>query len=257
MIADKPLQGKTVLVTRAKSQAGEMTEKIKQLGGEVVEFPVIQLMPPSDLSALDKAIHDIEHYEWILFTSVNGVRFFMKRMGEIGKGISFLRSRVGAVGPRTASVLEKYGLNVDLVAKEYTAEGLLQELGPYLKSGTRLLLPRANIARKILPEQLLEWGMEVDDVIVYETVKNSEGITAVQAKIKQGQIDMITFTSSSTVKNFCEMLDMESNPALLNGIKIACIGPITAETARSLGLQVDGIAEKSTIEDLVNLLARL
>ncbi|MBP1930392.1 uroporphyrinogen-III synthase [Ammoniphilus resinae] len=256
-MTDRPLQGKTILVTRAKSQAGEMTEKIRQLGGEVVEFPVIQLLPPRDLTKLDQVIHDIEHYDWILFTSVNGVHFFMKRMEELGVEISSLRSQIGAVGPRTASVLETYGLHVDVVAKEYTAEGLLQELGSSIQVGTSLLLPRANIARKVLPEQLLEWGMRVDDVVVYETVQNREGIAAIQAELKQGKIDIVTFTSSSTVKNFCEMLDMESDHALLDGIKIACIGPITAQTARSLGLEVDGIAEKSTIEDLVNLLARI
>ncbi|MEW9670823.1 uroporphyrinogen-III synthase [Ammoniphilus sp. 3BR4] len=253
----KPLQGKTVLVTRSRAQASDLSAKIEQYGGKVIELPVIKFIQPKDPQPLEQAISNIRQFDWILLTSTNGVQFFGEKLKQFDLTYSQLPSKIGVVGPRTAEVLKEWGREADLVALDFKAEGLLAALEGILKPGESFLLPRANIARALLAEELAARGMRVTDVTAYETVISTEGAEAVINGFKAKQIDIVTFTSSSTVRNFCQVLQQEAKDKLLANVKIACIGPITAKTAVDLGLEVDIVAKEYTIEGLVQALTQL
>jgi len=262
-IEKKPLFGRRVLVTRARSQASELTELIDDLGGEPVEFPVIRLQSPSRpeaLAALDAALADLGRYDWAIFTSVNGVEFFFRRLRELRCDIRTLaKARLVAVGPKTAEALEQRGLTAELLPGDFRAEGLLEALLPALAPGQRALLPTADIARDYLPVKLREHGVEVTEVDVYENVLALEDGDEVLELLRQGGIHIITFTSSSTVVNLFEALRRLGEPeplALLQGVEIACIGPKTAETARKLGLAIAYMAEEATVASLAESLGR-
>jgi len=247
----KPLFGKRVLVTRARSQASELSEKIAELGGEAFEFPLVKMVPPSDPAPLDAALQQLETYDWVMFTSANGVHFFFKRLRELGIDIRRMRAKLAAVGPKTAAVLEEKGLQVSVLPGEFRAEGLLDRLHGELQPGEKVLLPRADIARETLPRELRERGLDVTEVDTYETVIDAENAAEAIELFREKGIHIVTFTSSSTVKNFMQALAAEDIPALLDGVKIACIGPITAETARQAGLTPDIVAVDSTIQGLL------
>lgn len=254
----KPLQGKTVLVTRSRAQASDLSRRIEELGGRTIQFPLIQLVPPRDPFPLQQALKEIHRYDWILFTSTNGVQFFVEALRKAQLNFSMITARVGVVGPRTAEVLaQTTGKVADLVASDFKAEGLLASMQDVLAPGDSILLPRANIARDVLPRELRERGMEVTEIEVYETVICSDGADAIIEQLKSGSIDIITFTSSSTVRNFCEVLRGQDRQGLLAKAKLACIGPITAQTAEELGLKVDEVATEYTIEGLVQVLTKL
>ncbi|WP_167577555.1 uroporphyrinogen-III synthase [Ammoniphilus sp. YIM 78166] len=253
----KPLQGKTVLVTRSRAQASDLSRQIEALGGRPMEFPLIQLEPPRDLLPVQQALKEIHQFDWILFTSTNGVEFFVEQVQKAQLEFSHITARVGVVGPKTAEILKRMGKVSDLVAAEFKAEGLLESLQGVLQPGDRVLLPRANIARDILPRELRARGMNVTEIVVYETVISSDGADQMIEMLQSGQIDIITFTSSSTVRNFCELLRGQNRDKLLAKAKIACIGPITAETAEKLGLKVDRVATDYTIDGLVQVLTKL
>jgi uroporphyrinogen-III synthase len=251
------MRGKTVLITRSRDQASELRIKIEQMGGSVIEFPVIQTIPPQDKGPLDQVLRELTTFDWILFTSANGVSFFFQRMEELQITLANVQVKIGAVGPKTAQALAKKGVEVAVTAADFKAEGLLAALEGRLCSGDRILLPRANIARETLPVSLKEWGMNVVEVTAYETVPATEGVEKVVHDLKEGSIHFITFTSSSTVQNFVKALSKEALPELLVNVKIVCIGPITAETALKLGLHVSGVAEEYTIDGLVDCLIQL
>lgn len=257
MEGSKPLQGKTILVTRSRAQASELSQKIEQFGGKVMELPVIQFVLPKDLKPLEKAISNIQQFDWILLTSTNGVKFFGEQLKQFQLSYPQLSSKIGVVGPRTAEVLKEWGREANLVAEDFKAEGLIAALEGMLQPGQSFLLPRANMARPFLAEELAKRGMMVTDVTTYETVISTEGALAVIDGFKAKQIDIVTFTSSSTVRNFCQVLRQEAQDELLAGVKIACIGPITAKTAVDLGLEVDIIAKEYTIDGLVQALTQL
>ena len=246
---NRPLFGKKVLVTRSRDQASELSELLRQYGAEPIEFPVIKISPPESFEELDAALERIEEYDWLLFTSANGVRAVMDRVHELGRDVRWLKGpKIGAIGPKTAEALQRLGVRVDFMPKEFVAEAVVREF-PGNPEGKRILIPRAKEAREVIPEKLRELGAQVDVVTSYITESDSSDLSDMSDRIQSGEIDIITFASSSTVRMFAERI-----PKAPEGVLIACIGPITAETAESLGLKVDVVAEEYTIEGLLKAL---
>jgi len=259
----KPLFGRRVLVTRSRSQSSELAASIDELGGEAVEFPVIALAPPSDPDRrreLDDAIARLPEFDWVFFTSVNGVEFFMRRLRELRLDIrTMAKAKVAAVGPATAQALLAVGLVPEALPQSYDAEGVLEAFAAKVKAGEKALLPTADIARETLAQGLASLGLSVTRVCAYENVPNiEEDGEDVLRLLRERAIHAVTFTSSSTVRNLLHALKAlgEQEPlALLEGVQVFCIGPRTAETARALGLDVGFVAEESTIAGLLAALA--
>jgi uroporphyrinogen III methyltransferase/synthase len=250
-----PLWGKRILVTRAREQASELAQSLRSLGAQAVEFPTISVEPPSDWSGLDDAIWHLGEYDWLILTSPNGVRFFVDRLFQLGKDCRALRGLlVAAMGTGTARALEQRGVKADLVPQEFRAEALAQALSQQAMAGKRFLLARAEQARDVLPETLRGLGGQVNVVSAYKSVVCQERGSRAQELLREGRLDAVTFTSSSTVTNLAHLLGKEF-PELLAGVTVACIGPITASTARQLGLEPQVVASRYTIEGLVEALA--
>lgn len=248
----KPLFGCRVLVTRSREQASVLSSAIEELGGEPMEFPTISVDEPPDYGPLDEALRRVEEYHWLIFTSVNGVKFFFRRMTVLGRDIRDLKGvHLCAIGPKTREELESRGLKVDFVPGEYRAEEIIEGLKGKIKSGDRVLLPRADIARKVLPAALAGLGAEVEEVVAYRTVEGGGDSEMVRRLLRDGGIHIITFTSSSTVRNFVRLLNEPDLKELLKGVTVACIGPITADTARELNIKVHIEASRYTIDGLV------
>lgn len=243
----RPLLGKRILVTRAREQASELARRLAELGAEPIEFPTIRIAPLDDYAQLDAAL--AQKYDWVIFTSVNGVRFVWERLTALGRDArAFAETRLAAIGSATAEELARHGLRADFVPREYIAEALAEQIGDV--AGQRILLPRADIARETLAHELRARGAHVDDVAAYRTITtdaNDPRAQEMRAQLERGKIDAITFTSSSTVRGFvnCQL------PIDNCQLTIACIGPVTAQTARELGLRVDVVAEEYTIAGLV------
>lgn len=247
----KPLQGRRIVITRARRQAHAFAAAVEALGGEVLEFPTIEILPPESFDEMDRAIRAIESYDWMIFTSANGVRHFLLRFQALGRCVEDLaRVRIAAVGPETAALARSFNLRVDLVPKEYRAEGLLEELRVYNLAGARVLLPRAREARDVLPKTLEDWGAEVHAVEAYRTVPAKNDAAALRDSLVRGEIDMITFSSPSTVTNFAASFPAGDMARLLSRTAVACIGPVTEQRAREKGLRVDVVAKEYTIEGL-------
>ena len=252
LLSSDVLRGKRILVTRARSQASSLVQGIESLGGEVIEFPTIEIRPPETYGPLDQAINQIGSYDWVIFTSVNGVEQFLNRFEKLGKNVADLAGvEVGAIGPETAKSLTAARIQASLVPKQYQAEGILEMLTPETLRGKRVLIPLAAQARDILPETLRQWGAEVDIAEAYQTVLPQADVSTLCRLFRQDGIDMITFTSSSTVSNFAALLRDQDLPRLLSGIVIACIGPITKRTVEDLGMRPEVVAEEFTIPGLV------
>jgi len=245
------LAGKRVLVTRPRAQAADFIEKLASLEAVPVVFPTIEISAADDTTLLDQAIERLATYDWVIFTSVNGVSTFWERLSSLGKDSgAFSGVRVAAIGPATGRALSERGIQPDYIPEEYVAEAILAGLGSV--RGQRILLPRADIARKALREMLETQGALAEEIGLYRTLPARPDPQAL-AELKMG-VDIATFTSSSTVRNFFELLGDEAY-TVLRGALIACIGPITAGTAREKGLAVDLIAEKYTADGLVEALA--
>jgi uroporphyrinogen III methyltransferase / synthase len=255
----RPLFGRRVVVTRARSQAGELSAELERLGAEVYEFPTIEIVPPEDFGPLEDAIRELDSFDWLVYTSVNGVEAFMERLRHHGFDLRAVPrgAKVAAIGPATAERLEKVGLRVDVVPGEYRAEALIDALGTGSLAGQRVLIPRARVAREILPEKLREAGAEVVVPPAYESVPSSEGREELSLRLQAGEVDCVTFTASSTVENFVGAFGEEEAARLLSGTRVACIGPITADTARKRGLRVDAGADEYTIPGLVEAVTNL
>lgn len=246
----KPLFGKRIIVTRAKEQAPEFIDLLSSYGAEAVSFPTLEIAPPPSWVEADAAIERIEHYNWIIFTSVNGVQSFRKRLATLRKDLRVLKGiSLCAIGPRTAAEVEAWSLQVDLVPSEFKAEGVLQALEGRGIAGKRFLIPRALEAREILPEEIQKKGGKVDVVPVYQSVRPTPDPAMLETILRAKGVDLITFASSSTLRNFMEILGPQRQ-SWLTGIAIACIGPITAETAREFGLKVDVIPGEYTLPAL-------
>ena len=249
---DKPLFGKRVLVTRSREQASVLSEKLENLGAEAWEYPTIKIQEPDDLAALDNAVAHAGDYSWIIFTSVNGVKAFFQRLKAQKLDIRTLKdAKICAIGPKTAEALEDRGLLVDVMPEVFRAEAVIEALKDRIQTGDKVLLPRADLARQVLVDSLQQLGADVHEVIAYQTVLADETDTQLLLeKLQAGEIHVVTFTSSSTVTNFLKLIGDHRD--LLQGITMACIGPVTAETAEKNGLHVDICAEQYTIDGLVN-----
>ena len=247
------LSGKRIVVTRARSQASELARRLSEFGAEVIEFPTIAIEPPRDYAPMDRAIEQLQAYDWLFFTSVNGVQSFFSRLRQLGKNSQALEHlKVVAIGPETAGRLQDEGVHACFVPAKYQAEGILEGLNPAEIRDRRILIARAAKAREVLPETLQQWGASVDVVEAYQTVLPQNRNAVLNELLQQNQIDVITFTSSSTVVNFGRLFEREDLVRILKGVVIGCIGPITAQTAIDSGLCVDIISSEFTIPGLVD-----
>ncbi len=255
----RPLFGQTVVVTRTRQQASMLSEKLEELGANVIEAPTIEVVPPLDWGEVDAALRSVGDYDWVVFTSQNGVELTKRRMMEIGLDArAFARVKVAAIGEVTAdAVREQLCLKVDLMPGSFVAEALAEELVKAGKvKGKRFLLLRADIARLVLVEKLSEGGAaEVRDVAVYETRRAAELPGNLVEELAAGRVNWVTFTSSSTAKNFVALLGAEYREKL-KGVKLASIGPITSETMRELELEATVQAEQFDIGGLVEAIVK-
>jgi uroporphyrinogen III methyltransferase / synthase len=254
-VEQRPLFGQRIVVTRARSQASELSRLVEDLGGEPYEFPVIRTVAPDDFAPLDDALQRGTEWDWILFTSVNGVEMFWERMRHNRVDVrSFATAKIAAVGAKTASALAERNLQVEVTAPEYVAESLLEALGDLVHAGEKILLPRANIARKFLPDALRERGCAVVEVDAYKTEPVTENAAELAARLADGEIHAITFTSASTVNNFVAAMAGHDLHTLLQGVTTAMIGPVTAQAAEERDLPVSVIADTYTIQGLTEAL---
>lgn len=253
----KPLFGKTIVVTRAREQGSSLVRLLEDLGANCIQCPSIRIIPPNSWKDLDRSILRLGHYDWIIFTSVNGVRYFLERLKAKKRDMRDLRGiNICAIGPKTAEELENLGLSLDFIPKEYVSEAVVDGLKKKGISGKRVLIPRAEVARKVLPDQLRALGVSVDIVTAYKTVKPKEMKQDLKRLFENKVIDLIIFTSSSTVKNFVSLLEKGRFKDQLGGITVACIGPITAETAKKLGMKVHIVPKEYTIPALVDAIVK-
>lgn len=257
----RPLFGKRIVVTRTRDQASELVYLLENYGAECLEFPTITLEPVPSYEILDRALAEITTYHWLLFTSINAVDYFFKHLFEQGMDARDLKgSKIAAVGRVTAEALARRGVKADLLPDEYTGDGLAASLIKSGVAGQRILIPRALKARETLPDALCNNGAEVTVAPVYHNVlpHSSSGEQfkeELRTALLEKNVDMVTFTSSSTVKNFMALLDMNDRDALqkfMSGVAIATIGPLTAKTVEQFGLQVSVQPAEYTIPDLVD-----
>lgn len=243
------LAGRLILVTRARDQASSLTTLLQSYGANVLEYPAIRILPAEDYDGLDEALVKSERYRWICFASVNAVAAVQERLEVVGRDwMSVGRSRIAAIGPATRAALEGHGVHVDYVPERFLAEAVAEGLPD--AQGSRVLLARADIADSTLVRALSARGASVDQYVAYRTIPSGEDAGELRDALRSGTIDVVTFASSSTVRNLCAALG-DRAPALLAGTIIACIGPVTAETARGLGLTPAIVAPEHTLAGLV------
>lgn len=250
----KPFEGKRMVTTRPGKQSAVFASELRELGAEVIELPSIRIKPPVSFTELDAAIKQIDTYDWIIFTSVNGVKFFSERMLHLSiKPQRLNYFKIGAIGPATAAAIQDLGVNVDFMPSSYVAESIADEIRNI--EGDNILLPRADIARKNLANLLRNKGARVTDIDAYQTVQAEFDAATVKKNFTK-PVDIITFTSSSTVRYFKKIVDeLELD---ISGAKIACIGPVTANTTTELGLVNWVVAPQHTVEGLIDaMMAKL
>ncbi len=249
---NRPLMGRRIVVTRAREQASDLVYRLTEYGAECIQYPTIQVTPPPDWAPLDRAIEGLDAYDWIVFTSVNGVDYFFRRLFENGLDIRALgHIKTATIGPATADRLKTWGLKSDIVPESYRAESVVEAFTATPIEGIKVLLPRAREARSVLPMELTRMGATVDEVTAYETKQVENKAADLIEHLAAGTIDMVTFTSSSTVKNFHCLLPPDRVEQLMDGVAVASIGPITSRTAKDLGLSVTIEADTFTIPGLV------
>ena len=247
---NRPLFGKRILVTRARHQAGVLSKLLSESGAQPIELPGIGIRAIPNSSELDQAISNLEHYQWIVFTSTNGVNALFQRLYGHNLDTRALNGlKIGAIGPATAKVLATRGIIPDYLPDVYTSQGFITGLSSWDVAGQRFLLPRADIADRGLTEGIVQLGAKVHEVVVYRSVPALGAASQAKQMLLSGEIDVITFTSSSTVSNLVAALG-EERP-VINSAKVACIGPKTAGTAARDGLRVDIVASEHTIPGLV------
>jgi uroporphyrinogen III methyltransferase/synthase len=244
-----PLFGRKIVVTRAADQSAELCDRLRSLGADPQELPVIALEPPTDPAPLDRAIENLARYDWLIFTSVNGVRFFLERLDQSRHDLRCLKARICAIGPATRQAIEDLHLKVDLMPEEYVAESLVKAFASEDLAGKKMLLPRAAVARDVIPVDLAKLGAQVDVVEAYRNVV-PPGAPARAREIfaSEKRPDWITFTSSSSVKNLLAITGRE----VLEGVRIASIGPVTSSTLCAHGLQPTAEARQFTIDGLID-----
>ena len=251
---NKPLFGKTIIVTRARAQASVLTNKLEAEGARVVEVPAIKIVPPADFAPLDKAIAEIADYKWLVLTSANGVEYFFNRLNAAGKDARALANvKIAAIGSATAAALKNYGITADLLPSAYKAEELAEALEGKITPGDKILLARAKVAREVLPQRLREIGAEVNVVTAYETVADCEDKDELVELLESGEASVVTFTSSSTVTNLLEVLG--DKKGLLNKAALASIGPVTSATLEKNGFKASITAAEYTIDGLMTAIS--
>ncbi|MGH9503863.1 MAG: uroporphyrinogen-III synthase [Terriglobales bacterium] len=259
-----PLAGVRVLVGRARHQASALSSGLRDLGAEVVEIPFIEIRKPRSYRALDQALKNLSEYDWLILTSVNGVEAVWARLRRLRMGGTPMRGlKVAAIGPATRQAIEQQGVKVNVVPREYVAESVVASLRRRVK-GKRVLLARAKVARDVIPRELRKLGARVDVVEAYETVVPPSSRKRIKASLQSSKQrpDVITFTSSSTVKNFSALLNHSAGSGAsaslrrhLKGVRLASIGPVTSSTLREFGLRVDIEAAEYTIPGLIKAIA--
>ena len=253
MTAVLPLTGKTILVTRAQQQAGKLRDALRELGASVIELPVIEIVPPDSYEPIDNALHQLSVYDWIIFTSANTAQVFAERSRMLGLRLNaFSNLSTAAIGAATAAAMAEQGIKVDLVPDRYVAESVVDALENRVR-GSRILLARAKIARDIIPEALTHAGARVDVVDAYQTLVPADSAQRVREIFDRSAyaIDAVTFTSSSTAKNFVDLLNQAGVAIPLPGVKACSIGPVTSATLREYGWEPSIEAEQFDIPGLV------
>jgi uroporphyrinogen III methyltransferase / synthase len=251
----RSLHGRRVLVTRPRAQAARLAGLLESYGADTVTLPAIEILPPESWIPLDEAIRALSRFRWIIFTSANGVAAFHERLARAALDARNLSGlQFAAIGPETANALRRAGITPDVVPAEYRAEGLVDALGSLAQQGDAVLLVRAAEARNVLPRALQARGVDVTVVPAYRTGLAPEGASEVRELLESRRIDAVTFTSSSTVRGFVKLFGPDV-PALLEGVVIAVIGPITADTAAEHGLTVSVMPLEYTVPALADAIA--
>jgi uroporphyrinogen-III synthase len=254
----KSLQGLRVLVSRAREQAEGLSSELRDLGAVVIEIPFIEIRRPRSYKPLDEALRRLGEYDWLVLTSVNGVKALWERLARLKLTNHCVEHlQVAAIGPATKHAIEKRGMHVDVMPEEYVAESVVKRLRNKIR-GKRVLLVRAKVARDVIPKELRAAGAKVDVVEAYETVVPRISRQRLLSALHRApnRPDVITFTSSSTVRNFAAMLSRQNPDQLLDGVRLASIGPVTSATLRELGLPVDIEAKKFTMSGLVKAIRK-
>ncbi|GJQ58755.1 MAG: uroporphyrinogen-III C-methyltransferase [Candidatus Scalindua sp. AMX11] len=249
----RPLFGKTIVVTRSRDQASEFSDRLFDLGADVIEFPTISITGPDDFGPLDKEIKRLDSTDWVIFTSVNGVDSFFQRIFDLGGDVRDLKGvKICAIGPATTEKVREFHVKVDCQPPKYVAESVAEVLNTVedLK-GKRILMPRTDIARSYLPEELQKLGADVADIIAYKTVIADNEDDAVLEKLKSGAVDIVTFTSSSTVRNFVQIIGKDNLDDFKEKVQFASIGPITTKTIEEMDIPLSIKADEYTIPGLV------
>jgi uroporphyrinogen III methyltransferase / synthase len=255
-VDERPLEGRTIVITRARAQAQRFAQLLEAAGARVLQAPTIVIEPPASWELLDTALGALESFTWVVFTSVNGVAMVDRRLSARGLAWTAIsRKRVAAIGPATAEALAEHGVRVELVPTEYRAEGLVEGLRRVLGSGDRVLLPRAKETRDVLVVELRRLGVAVTEVPAYQTRRIEDGVARLREALASGSVDAVTFTSSSTARNFAEQFSDDERSAWRGRITVASIGPITAATAAEYGLSTDVMPSEYTIPALARALA--
>jgi uroporphyrinogen III methyltransferase/synthase len=250
----RPLFGRKIVVTRSRVQASEFVEQIEALGAEAVEMPTIRIADPEDFGPLDAAVDGIETFDWLVFTSVNAVGRFIDRLLEQGRDIRDLKGiKICSIGAATAEEITKYRMRVDLIPPKYVAESVVEALEKTGEvKGKRFLLPRADLARSLLPEEIERLGGEAVEVDAYRTVLEEEADRDIVQRLLDGDIDLVTFTSSSTVRNFVRLVGTERVEKIKSRTRFASIGPVTTQTAKELGIPIHTEAAQHDIPGLLD-----
>lgn len=243
----RPLAGRTVVVTRARAQAGDFIAALEEMGAEVVAVPLIRILPAADQGPLRDAARCAATFDWIVFTSANGVDRFFAALAEDGRDARALAAaRIAAIGPATAAELAKHAVVPDLIPGEHVGEAAAEALVAAGVAGKRILLPRAEVAGAVLPDALRARGADVVEAAAYRTLPDGEGAAELRRRLEAGEIDWVTFTSSSTARYFAELVGTEVGRA-----RVASIGPVTSRMAREMGMRVDVEAAEYTIPGLL------
>jgi len=252
----QPLKGRIIVVTRARAQAQRFVQLLEAAGARVLRAPTIVIEPPASWEPLDTALAALDSFTWLIFTSVNGVAMVDRRL--VARGIpwgAIARKRVAAIGPATADALAEHGVRVEAVPAEYRAEGLVERLRAVVGPADRVLLPRAKDTRDILVVELRRLGVSVTEVPAYQTRRVEDGVVRLREALASGNVDAVTFTSSSTARNFAEQFSEDERSAWRGKTAVASIGPITAATAAEYGLATDVMPTEYTIPALARALA--
>lgn len=246
-----PLDKRCIVITRPRLQAAQWCQTLSALGAETLVCSTIHIAPPADWQPVDRVFIQLPQFDWLIFTSANGVRFFCARLFETGRDITALQHlKVAAVGTQTARTLQHYAIHVDVVPTTYRADGLRESFRAVPLEHCQVLWPRAAVTQETLAPTLRAWGANVTEVVVYRTVQACDTIALLCQRLHDHTIDVVTFTSSSAVTALHALLDEEAWGLLRRTTRVACIGPETATTAQSVGLQVDIVPEMATVPAL-------